>query len=47
MLGDLMIVEQGYEPLYGTLCCALNQAQSGKGKERHANDEPFLKQPIM
>lgn len=40
-------VAPGYEPLYGELINALNQSQSGKGKERHANDLPFLKQPIM
>lgn len=40
-------VEEGYEPLLDTLIQALNQAQYGKGKERHAvNDTPFLRQPI-
>lgn len=37
----------GYGPLASVLQEALNQAQDGKGKERHANDKPFLKQPIM
>lgn len=37
----------GYGPLATVLQQALDQAQSGKGKERHANDKPFLKQPIM
>lgn len=40
-------VEGGYEPLMRVLIEALNQAQYGKGKERHANDLPFLDQPIM
>ena len=29
-------VVEGYEELYRVLCCALGQAQFGKGKERHA-----------
>lgn len=40
-------VVPGYERLAKTLYRALEQAQSGKGKERHANDKPFLQQPIM
>lgn len=40
-------VEQGYEPLAEVLQLALDQAQSGKGKERHANGRPFDRQPIM
>jgi len=39
--------EPGYEPLLDTLIAALDQAQHGKGKERHANGLPFLEQPIM
>lgn len=42
-----MHVEPGYVPLAKVLQFALNQAQHGKGKERHANDKPFLQQPIM
>lgn len=37
----------GYEPLAGVLDDALEQAQSGKGLERHANGEPFDQQPIV
>lgn len=37
----------GYEPLHDILLEALNQASHGKGKERHANGKPFLRQPIM
>lgn len=38
---------EGYEPLLAVLMEALNQASEGKGKERHANDLPFVEQPIM
>jgi hypothetical protein len=37
----------GYHPLFGVLIDALDQAQHGKGRERHANNLPFLEQPIM
>lgn len=40
-------VEEGYEPLLNVLIQALDQAQAGKGKERHANGKPFLNQPIV
>jgi hypothetical protein len=40
-------VEDGYEPLARILDEALAQAQSGKGKERHANALPFDEQPIL
>lgn len=40
-------VADGYQPLFEVLRGALNQAQAGKGKERHANGKPFLQQPIM
>jgi uncharacterized coiled-coil protein SlyX len=40
-------VVSGYEPLAGVLREALDQAQAGKGKERHANGKHFLEQPIM
>lgn len=52
-IGDLIgitlarSVEQGYEPLAEVLQLALDQAQAGKGKERHANGRPFDRQPIM
>lgn len=37
----------GYECLFDVLVAALEQAQSGKGAERHANDLPFGKQPMQ
>jgi len=42
-----MKTEPGYEPLANVLQEALDQSQLGKGRERHANDKPFLEQPIM
>lgn len=43
-----MKVEKGYSELAAVLQEALDQAQSGKGKERHAGEgETFLEQPIM
>jgi hypothetical protein len=41
-----MKTEPGYEPLASILQEALDQAQTGKGKERHATDEPFAQQEI-
>lgn len=40
-------VVPGYEEVADVLQQALNQAQIGKGKERHAHDEPFTEQEIM
>jgi hypothetical protein len=40
-------VEKGYEPLANVLMAALDQSQYGKGKQCHANNLPFLQQPIM
>jgi len=40
-------VKDGYQPLLEILVEALDQAQSGKGRIRHANNKPFLEQPIM
>lgn len=37
----------GYAALETVLCAAYNQAANGKGKERHAQNDPFLDQPIM
>lgn len=37
----------GYESLQRELDEALRQASSGKGKERHADDEPFERQKIV
>lgn len=42
-----MLIEEGYEDLAGVLKLALEQAQHGKGKERHANNKPFASQPII
>lgn len=39
-------VKPGYEPLLAILVEALEQAQNGKGLERHADGKPFLEQPI-
>lgn len=41
-----MNVEPGYEPLFYVLQEALEQAQHGKGKERHADGKPFIEQDI-
>lgn len=40
-------VEQGYETLAEAMQAALDQAQTGKGKERHANERPFPAQTLM
>lgn len=42
-----VLVKSGYEPLFLALTGALEQAQSGKGSDRHAQHKPFLMQPIM
>ena len=42
-----MKIKQGYESLAGVLQRALDQAQDGKGAERHANSLPFHKQPMQ
>lgn len=36
-----------YAPLRAALLGALEQAAYGKGRERHANDLPFLSQPLF
>ncbi|MBS4051289.1 MAG: hypothetical protein KGZ69_08800 [Methylomonas sp.] len=36
-----------YGPLRRVLGSAFSQSASGKGRERHANNKPFLEQPIM
>lgn len=50
MLGkpaEMHNVISGYEPLGSVLALALEQAQSGKGSQRHqVGDMPFIKQPI-
>ena len=40
-------VVRGYEELLDVLVAALDQAQSGKGAERHANNLPFTEQPMQ
>ena len=40
-------VYPGYQPLANVLQAALDQAQAGKGSQRHANGKPFLEQPII
>lgn len=50
LVHDLPVVPggvPGYEPLARVLGLAYDQSAKGKGKERHANAKPFLKQPIM
>lgn len=40
-------VEPGYEALASVLQRALDQAQTGKGKDRHATEQPFIDQRMM
>lgn len=40
-------VVPGYESLYAVLFRALDQAQAGKGAERHAQGQPFDQQPMQ
>lgn len=42
-----MNVNPGYETLAGVLQRALDQAQDGKGAERHADSKPFAQQPMQ
>lgn len=37
----------GYDKLADVLSRAFDQAAHGKGRERHANDKPFDKQPMQ
>jgi hypothetical protein len=39
--------DAGYADLYAILAEAYAQSAHGKGKERHANQKPFDRQPIM
>ena len=41
------MTEDPYATLRAVLDAAYDQAANGKGKERHANDKPFHRQPIM
>jgi len=38
---------EDYAALWSVLRLAYEQSSSGKGKDRHANGKPFLRQPIM
>ena len=40
-------VMEGYYPLFAVLTDALDQAQVGKGEERHGNGLSFMEQPIL
>lgn len=40
-------VVDGYHGLFVVLTAALDQAQLGKGAERHAQDKPFEEQPMQ
>lgn len=40
-------VVPGYEELLNVLVRALDQAQLGKGNERHADGKPFTEQPMQ
>lgn len=40
-------INDGYEMLRDEFVAAVEQASCGKGKERHANDQPFDQQPIL
>ena len=42
-----LMSEPGYEKLSYVLKRAFDQAATGKGKERHANDLPFHEQPMQ
>ena len=44
---DDVKADDGYDCLRHVLALALEQANAGKGKERHANGKPFDRQPIM
>lgn len=44
---DISFNDPNYETLARVLKGAYNQAASGKGRERHANDKKFEDQPIM
>lgn len=42
-----MTPRAGYEALAAVLAQALDQAQNGKGNQRHAQGEPFDQQPMQ
>jgi hypothetical protein len=41
------VTKDPYTNLRAVLDAAYEQAANGKGKDRHANDKPFDRQPIM
>ena len=43
----LAAINDGYEMLRDEFVAAVEQASGGKGKERHANNQPFDQQPIL
>jgi hypothetical protein len=43
---DSFVVPQGYEKLFNVFANAMHQAAKGKGRERHATDEPFERQQM-
>jgi hypothetical protein len=49
MVEELEVAEpdEDYASLRYVLKMALEQASVGKGKDRHANDKPFDRQPMM
>ncbi|MGH2959481.1 MAG: hypothetical protein ACRDKE_07730 [Solirubrobacterales bacterium] len=48
MSDERLAIRPGYEPLAQILDDALEQAQTGKGHERHAEDgQPWLEQPVF
>lgn len=42
-----VFVKPEYSDLFEVLRDALNQAQEGKGMERHADGQPFMEQPLL
>lgn len=44
---SMAVINDGYEMLRDEFVAAVEQASGGKGKERHANDQPFYQQPIL
>ena len=42
-----VFVKPGYSDLFYVLRDALDQAQDGKGSERHGNGQPFMEQPAL
>lgn len=50
MLGGSLVsryVVSGYHGLFAVLADALDQAQLGKGAQRHGQDKPFEEQPMQ